>query len=142
EITELRAEAVLQVGLGPLSDQAQVAQRLPGLAGDLRQLIGAEDDQRDHRENQDLREGQVEHEGAPASSTGGLAEGPAASNVDRRAARQVAGRDRPDQRSRFSQEASRRKPRAIRAQNPSRVVPGRVVTTWPTVAIGASAITV
>ncbi len=58
------------------------------------------------------------------------------------AARGRPGEPGPAQRSGFSQETSRWNPRAIRCQNPSRAVPGIAVTTWPTVAIGASAIMV
>ena len=45
----------------PPVDPAQVAQGPPGLRGDLRQLVGAEDDKRDHRKDQQLGDGQVEH---------------------------------------------------------------------------------
>jgi len=53
-----------------------------------------------------------------------------------------AGRDSPIQCTGLSHEASRWKPRAIRPQKPGLVVLGMAVTTWLTVATGASAMTV
>ena len=53
-----------------------------------------------------------------------------------------AGRDSPNQCSGLSHEASRWKPRAIRPQKPGLVVLGMAATTWLTVAMGASAMTV
>ncbi len=53
-----------------------------------------------------------------------------------------AGRDRPHQCTGLSHEARRRKPRAIRSQNPGAAELGMAATTWPTAATGASAITV
>src|SRR5580698_2687026 len=53
-----------------------------------------------------------------------------------------AGRDRPNQCNGLSQEASRRKPTAIRPQNPGGMEFGMAATTWLTTAAGASATTV
>src|ERR1700691_6324561 len=53
-----------------------------------------------------------------------------------------AGRDRPNQCNGLSHEARRRKPTAIRPQNPGRAEFGMAATTWLTTAAGASATTV
>ena len=56
EVPEFRAEVLLQVRPGVLGDLAQVAQRAPGLGGELRQLVRTEYQQREDTENQELRE--------------------------------------------------------------------------------------
>ena len=70
EVGELRAESVAQVVLGALGDLAQVAEGAADLGGDRWQLVRPEDDQRDHRENQQLGQGQVEHCSAPFPAAG------------------------------------------------------------------------
>jgi len=57
EIGELRAEALPQVGLGSFCDSPQVAQDAAGLGCEFRQLIGAEHDQRDYGQDQQLGQG-------------------------------------------------------------------------------------
>ena len=64
EVGELGAEPFPQVVLRALGDLAQVTQGPPGLGGDLGQLVRPEDDKRDHRENQQLGDGQVEQRSA------------------------------------------------------------------------------
>jgi hypothetical protein len=49
EIGELRSQPFPQVVLGALGNPAQVTEGLASLGGDLRQLVRAEDDERDHR---------------------------------------------------------------------------------------------
>jgi Mrp family chromosome partitioning ATPase len=61
EVGELRSESFPQVVLGAFGDPAQVTQGPAGLAGDLRQFVRAEDDQRDHGQDQQLANGQIEH---------------------------------------------------------------------------------
>ena len=61
EVGELRSQPFPQVILGAFGDPAQVAERPPGLGSDLRQLVRAEDDQRDHRQDKQLGKGQIEH---------------------------------------------------------------------------------
>ena len=60
ELGELRPQAFPQVAAGPLGQAAEVAQRPAGLSGDPGQLIRPEDDYGDHREHQELGDGQVE----------------------------------------------------------------------------------
>ena len=54
EIGELGAEPFPQVVLGALGDPAQVAEGLARLRGHLRELLRAEDDEREHREDKKL----------------------------------------------------------------------------------------
>src|SRR3984957_15985419 len=61
EVGELRAQPVPQVVLGALGDPAQVTQGPPGLGGHLRQLLRAEDDERDHGQDENLADGQIKH---------------------------------------------------------------------------------
>ena len=61
EVLELRAEPFPQVRLRTLRDAAQVAQRAACLLSNLRQLVRAEDDERDHREDQQLGQRKVKH---------------------------------------------------------------------------------
>src|SRR5271166_3982653 len=61
EITEFWSEPFPQVVLGALGDPAQVAEGPASLGSDLRQLVRAENDQRDHRKDEQLGDGQVEH---------------------------------------------------------------------------------
>jgi uncharacterized membrane protein len=61
EVGELRAEPLAQVRLGSLGELAHLAQETAGLAGHLGQFLGAEHDQGEHGQDQQLREGQVEH---------------------------------------------------------------------------------
>ena len=65
---ELRAQSFPQVVLRALGDPAQVAKGAADPGGDLGQLVGPEDDKRDHRENQQLGDGQVEHRSALSSA--------------------------------------------------------------------------
>jgi hypothetical protein len=59
ELTEFRAQVLLQLRLGPVEQLAHLAERTPGLRGHRRQPVWPEDDQRDHRKHQHLGEIQV-----------------------------------------------------------------------------------
>jgi hypothetical protein len=48
-LTRASAERATQVGFGSVCDPPQVAQGAAGLGGNLRQLMGAEHDQREDR---------------------------------------------------------------------------------------------
>ena len=70
EAGEFRARSFPRVVLGALGDLAQVAEGAAGLGGDRGQFVRPEHDQRDHRENQQLGEGQVEHRSALSRAAG------------------------------------------------------------------------
>jgi hypothetical protein len=64
------AQPFPQVVFCALGDHAQVAEGTAGLGGDRGQFVRPEDDKRDHRENQQLGEGQVKHGLAPLPADG------------------------------------------------------------------------
>jgi hypothetical protein len=74
EVGELRAQFFPQVVLCALGDPARVAEDAAGLGGDRGQLVRPEDDERDHREYQQVGDGQVEHRSL-RSLAGGLQRG-------------------------------------------------------------------
>jgi hypothetical protein len=64
------AQPFPQVVFCALGDHAQVAEGTAGLGGDRGQFVRPEDDKRDHRENQQLGDGQVEHRSALSPAAG------------------------------------------------------------------------
>jgi hypothetical protein len=71
---ELRAQSFPQVVPRALGDPAQIAEDAADLGGDRGQLVRPEDDKREHHENQQHGDGQVEHRSLP-SPAGGLQRG-------------------------------------------------------------------
>jgi hypothetical protein len=126
EVGELGAQPLAQVVLGAFGDPAQVAQGSPGLGGHLGQLVGPEDDKRDHCQDQQLGNRQVEHGQVFLARVRSRSR---ISTVDR-------------QPNGLTQEASRVNPRDMRFQNPGGASCGSAPTTAVTVWSGASASTV
>ena len=127
EVGELGTQPFPQVVLCSLGDLTQVTQGPAGLGGDLGQFVRPEDDKRDHREDQQLGEGQVEHRSA-LRPTGEH------THVHSKRCRARAG-----QWNGLTQDATRTRPRDIRFQNPAGPSCGSAPTAASTVWDGASA---
>src|SRR5215470_16327228 len=127
EVGELGTQPIPQVVLCSLGDLTQVTQGPAGLGGDLGQFVRPEDDKRDHREDQQLGEGQVEHRSA-LRPTGEH------THVHSKRCRAHAG-----QWDGLTHDATRTRPRDIRFQNPVGPSCGSAPTTASTVWGGASA---
>ena len=65
EVGVLGAELGPQLVAGAVGQAAHASDHLPGLAGELRQLVGAEDQDRDERDDRELRQADPEHAAGP-----------------------------------------------------------------------------